>query len=963
MRLKGLIGLIAVCFLTITAYGNDWKEKLVRQGIYKYKYLEELNDRNDKAGKSYLNQYVIELDTVNWIEERPDKDILSKNFTALSELLRNFNNNRPGKDKLRFYVIVVNNFHAWLREKGSFTLPRITENLDEYIELPNAQEQYKKFKDDIAQIPLDILAAMNKEQYKERIVYFYGRIALYRLNSEPSFYCHDHLRVEGGRLEGIKDQFIEKARGEAQIANTVQGANSENINAESRIAGSTLSIIKTVNALIDGFEEKPKVDCSQSEQTIVHVTSKAREKNYNNAVDAFVELIKSPGPAQKRTAAGDYLVYGDPAHFLEMPTFIKEVVPDRIKLLASNSSHKLYVAFKEIDFAMPSSDWEAFAKKVGEKAKLSASDLLLVVPYIHANCTERRWYGLASTGIGISMPAVYSNETGVAKSMNAALVHSEGTWEERFNNAFSMIPKNHIAYDFILTYTGDLIRNEISRNENVVGKKNIVEVRILEDERYDELYQEFKNYTTLSVGGAVPSPYGSQSMDFVSGNGDRTVRLLEEYRKNVAKIIASPPKYKLVEKTNLIESKINEKLAFDFTIWYIKHKKWGAASYLSSQESSVFYGGINPEKVQDGLALIDYVSLPASFFYGADVIFDVLGTYYAYTNGEYQTAMLYGAAAAIPFMSGAARRAIMEGSTHLLKTLKGTYVAWPKNMMFTGFMMEFKDGFKEYQFLKSTLNGKAFDAATKYKQEAQFLGALEEGMIVDPNAIKTLSDNPKLIDEFNVFYKENKGGLIRFLDGNTIRTQDSMWDDLAEMGDAGTLNNLSDQVKIDIVTRKVQKGYKSGWTKERVLSFEKPNRPLPETYLTKEYIEDHLKRFKNGVAFFCPENILINNKKLLGRTDGVYVVPMDEMDALMKETGGDIGKVEIALGIPTGDWASKTMCRIDVVDVSDLNLRVPSGNELGANNFFTPGGYTAGGQIEAVIDRIPEGKYKPTKIN
>lgn len=48
---------------------------------------------------------------------------------------------------------------------------------------------------------------------------------------------------------------------------------------------------------------------------------------------------------------------------------------------------------------------------------------------------------------------------------------------------------------------------------------------------------------------------------------------------------------------------------------------------------------------------------------------------------------------------------------------------------------------------------------------------------------------------------------------------------------------------------------------------------------------------------------------------------------------------------------------------STLNLRIPSGNEVGANDFFTPGGFTADGTIEAVIDQIPKGKYTYLVIN
>lgn len=47
------------------------------------------------------------------------------------------------------------------------------------------------------------------------------------------------------------------------------------------------------------------------------------------------------------------------------------------------------------------------------------------------------------------------------------------------------------------------------------------------------------------------------------------------------------------------------------------------------------------------------------------------------------------------------------------------------------------------------------------------------------------------------------------------------------------------------------------------------------------------------------------------------------------------------------------LVRIDIKDVTDLNLRIPSGNEYGANSHWIPGGYTEGGVPEAISDLIP----------
>jgi hypothetical protein len=41
---------------------------------------------------------------------------------------------------------------------------------------------------------------------------------------------------------------------------------------------------------------------------------------------------------------------------------------------------------------------------------------------------------------------------------------------------------------------------------------------------------------------------------------------------------------------------------------------------------------------------------------------------------------------------------------------------------------------------------------------------------------------------------------------------------------------------------------------------------------------------------------------------------------------------------------------------------MPSGNELGANGHWKPGGFTSGGIKEAVIDPAPKGTYNVRKI-
>ena len=54
--------------------------------------------------------------------------------------------------------------------------------------------------------------------------------------------------------------------------------------------------------------------------------------------------------------------------------------------------------------------------------------------------------------------------------------------------------------------------------------------------------------------------------------------------------------------------------------------------------------------------------------------------------------------------------------------------------------------------------------------------------------------------------------------------------------------------------------------------------------------------------------------------------------------------------------------RIDVIDVADLHIRIPSGNEAGANSWWVPGGSTSGGVPEAVSDLIPKSRIIVTRL-
>ena len=143
------------------------------------------------------------------------------------------------------------------------------------------------------------------------------------------------------------------------------------------------------------------------------------------------------------------------------------------------------------------------------------------------------------------------------------------------------------------------------------------------------------------------------------------------------------------------------------------------------------------------------------------------------------------------------------------------------------------------------------------------------------------------------------------------------------------------------------------------LSKPEGSRPNPSTYLDADYITTHLAEFENGASYLVPKDLLDRfGRDVLGWPDNTqFVMPKSQMDNLLSKTGNDVRKITTELGIDASEWAGRDLVRIDILDPKSLNVRMPSGNELGANNKWIPGGKTSGGRPEAVIDNIPEGKY------
>lgn len=131
----------------------------------------------------------------------------------------------------------------------------------------------------------------------------------------------------------------------------------------------------------------------------------------------------------------------------------------------------------------------------------------------------------------------------------------------------------------------------------------------------------------------------------------------------------------------------------------------------------------------------------------------------------------------------------------------------------------------------------------------------------------------------------------------------------------------------------------------------KGSRPDPQSYISFAYHTRHIALFSEGaskIASYFPSG-------RLGHVSGTFVMPKREADRLIQAAAGDFRQLEVSLGLSPNDLGPRPV-RIDIR--SPKNLRLPSGNEAGANEFWVPGGLTSGGIPEAVIDPVEPADYQ-----
>ena len=140
-------------------------------------------------------------------------------------------------------------------------------------------------------------------------------------------------------------------------------------------------------------------------------------------------------------------------------------------------------------------------------------------------------------------------------------------------------------------------------------------------------------------------------------------------------------------------------------------------------------------------------------------------------------------------------------------------------------------------------------------------------------------------------------------------------------------------------------------TLKGVIDTPKPDRPPPGDYLSDQRMQEHADAFQGGASRFTLQSSV--DKYGLGQSDGTtFVMTPTDADAVVNSAGNDPRALEQALGLPVGQLDGDQLVRVNFSPqaMSDLNMRMPSGNEAGANSQWLPGGYLPSGANEAVID-------------
>lgn len=113
---------------------------------------------------------------------------------------------------------------------------------------------------------------------------------------------------------------------------------------------------------------------------------------------------------------------------------------------------------------------------------------------------------------------------------------------------------------------------------------------------------------------------------------------------------------------------------------------------------------------------------------------------------------------------------------------------------------------------------------------------------------------------------------------------------------------------------------------------------------------------KHGGSYLLSNNAYedyVQGWDAIGRPDGQFMIPSNQMDDLLKNHPNDPREWERQLGLDENSLGNSNIHRVDVYKPQDYEPRLPTSDLSGANDKFISGGKTPGGQDECVINQFP----------
>ena len=122
-----------------------------------------------------------------------------------------------------------------------------------------------------------------------------------------------------------------------------------------------------------------------------------------------------------------------------------------------------------------------------------------------------------------------------------------------------------------------------------------------------------------------------------------------------------------------------------------------------------------------------------------------------------------------------------------------------------------------------------------------------------------------------------------------------------------------------------------------------------------------MAKFGNGAIRIISRKNL-NKYGTLG-PDGGFVFSKDYLDDVVKEAKGNMRVIEQKLGLEFGFLNDNDVMIVLIKKEDFINARFPTGNEIGVNNLWIPGGLTFDGIPELVMDFSLSSKFSEIKIH